>query len=168
MNIFAIEFPSVCMRALGIRGSVTCGMELLTLYRREKPTMKLSHYHGNFFWADCDYVVSRSKYELQRFDFYSAEDFLLGYGAEKEAELCSYNAAACSYGNYLYAFECTRLDYHSRLQELVQKFDLPESFYDPLSLSSPMDDFNNKSKVIEVCGLLKSRMKQIREMLSSS
>ena len=167
MNLFMLEFPSICMRALGIQGSVACGMELLTLYRRDKPDLKLSHYHGNFFWADCDYVVTRSKHELQRLDFYNAEDFLLGYGAELEAELCAYNAAACTYGNFLYAFECTRLDYHARLQELVQTFDLPKSYYDPLAFSLPLEQFSNQSKVDEVCRELKKRMQQRREILIS-
>ena len=143
-------------------------MELLTLYRREKPDLKLSHYHGNFFWANCDYIVSKASSELQRFDFYNAEDFLLGYGAEQEAELCACNTAGCTYGNFLYAFECTRRDYHARLQELIQSSDLPESYYDQMAFSLPSEQFHNQSRVTEVCGELRKRLQRRRENLVSS
>ena len=160
MNLFVIEFPSICMRAVGLQDSIACGMELTSLYRRQRPTQRLSHYHGNFFWANCDYVASRRASELDRFDFYSTEDFLLGYGAEQEAELCAYNAAGCTSGSFLYAFECSRHDYFDRLRELMKSFDLPVSYYDPLAFSLLEQEFRNKSKKAEVCSELQMRLRK--------
>ena len=47
MDTFAIEFPSICLRALNL-GYIACGME---------QSDATAHYSGNFWWSTCDHVA---------------------------------------------------------------------------------------------------------------
>jgi len=116
MNTFAIEFPSICLRAL-LNGHLACGMEYQD-----------AHFSGNFFWADCDHVASLPKL-WNRFDPWSAEFFIFNVSSHghlnmRFGENCGYSTYNCI-GVDHYQHECPRERYRAKLNEYVSSYDLP-------------------------------------------
>jgi hypothetical protein len=111
MNAFNIEFPSICMRAVGRLRYATCGVE----YQEE-------HYSGNFWWSDCEHWSQLPPLK-ERFNWIEPEyipvrvadysPFMTAF-----ARHCSYSAFS-SGGLNLYNTEIARESYLSRLWESV-------------------------------------------------
>lgn len=118
MNTFTIEFPSVCLRAL-LSGYLTCGFEY-----------QVSHYSGNFWWADCDHVSALPPVHT-RFDAWIVEFFLFNTTAnpalkETFAENCGFSTHNCR-GVDHYHQECPRSSYKQKLIDYIDNAQLPFS-----------------------------------------
>ena len=111
MNSFNLEFPSICMRAIGKYHYSTCGVE----YQDE-------HYSGNYWWTDCQHLASLPPLK-ERFNWVEAE--YLSVRVHDNSWMMLAYARHCAYSMFtsnltsLYDEEIKREKYLPRLWDLV-------------------------------------------------
>ena len=135
MGAFNLEFPSICMRAIGDYGYSVCGTE----YRPF-----LEHFSGNFWWTDCEHL-SQLRPLKYRFDCFEPEynsvrvsldrPHYLAYGGH-----CVYNMFYANLTEGLAFEELPRSTYFRKLWELV----INDELIDPnITAIKPTDDGKN-------------------------
>lgn len=118
MNAFALEFPSICLRAL-LDGYDSCGME------NQEGT-----YSGNFWYANCDAVANLLPLS-NRFDAYKVEYGIFQYTTDaRKNEEHSYKCGYSTYNCYVnhYEKECPRSSYIHKLTQYGAQYELPPNF----------------------------------------
>ncbi len=119
MGAFNLEFPSICMRAIGKYGYSICGTEY-------KPYEQ--HFSGNFWWTDCEHLAQLLPLKI-RFDCFEAEYNNVNidknsYHNLAYAAQCAYNMLFVNVSEGLNFKELPREVYFPRLWELVLKKNL--------------------------------------------
>jgi hypothetical protein len=119
MNAFNLEFPSICLRALGHYDFSVCGTE----YQDE-------HYSGNYWWSDCEHLSQlppmKDRYSWIEAEYLSVRVHDNSYYMQAFARHCAYSMFSSSSRNItsLYDEEITREMYLPRLWDLVVKSSL--------------------------------------------
>lgn len=138
MNVFAIEYPSICTRALQL-GYTACGAE-----------NQDGSYSGNFFWGDCDHVAELPEV-WTRFDAWAIEYFVFNVSFHHHkrgiyGENCGYNAYRCVKIDH-YAKECPRRRFRDTLATYItQGSTLPPN------IGSTMNGAERHDWVKDKCG----------------
>jgi hypothetical protein len=119
MGAFNLEFPSICMRAIGKYHYSICGTEY-------KP--RLEHFSGNFWWTDCEHLAQLPPLTI-RFDCYGPEyngvkvdkvfRHRLAFGSH-----CAYNTFFANSTEGLNFEELPRERYFPKIWELVMNKEL--------------------------------------------
>lgn len=119
MNTFNVEFPSICMRAVGVKKYATCGTEY-----------QAAHYSGNYWWSDCEHLAQLPPLAWPL--SWGDPEFFIGWFSDdySRRENQFYH---CAYSTYhtlgeLYIREYPRQDYLSRLWLTVMQSKLPTSW----------------------------------------
>jgi hypothetical protein len=111
LNSFAMEFPSICLRAL-IDGYSACG-----------PNYQDGHYSGNFWWAACNHVAKLPQLPDPINSAYDAEFFALraigGWpgSSHKFCLKCAYRPFHCQVNHYERL--CPRAEYLPIIYNLI-------------------------------------------------
>ena len=117
MNAFLLEFPSICLRAVGLRKYFTCG-----------PIFQDGYYSGNFFYSDCAHIaqlpVLPDPLDWGQPEFFATQHMHPAYHVmSKIAQGCGYSNMHCY--RDLYGNECPRKDYVQRIWDSVMSKKLP-------------------------------------------
>jgi hypothetical protein len=120
MGAFNLEFPSICMRAIGKYHYSICGTEY-------KPMEQ--HFSGNFWWTDCEHLAQLPPLKI-RFDCFEAEYNNVqidknSYYNLAFASHCAYNAFFANSSEGLNFEELPRERYFPKIWELVMNKELP-------------------------------------------
>ena len=111
MNAFNIEFPSICLRAIGKLHYATCGVE----YQEE-------HYSGNFWWTDCAHLSQlpplQGRFNWMEPEFWAVRVHEDAYQMLAFARHCAYQAFTSNVSS-LYDEQLHREKYLQRLWQAV-------------------------------------------------
>jgi hypothetical protein len=122
MNVFNLEFPSICLRAL-YTGHSTCGVNF-----------QFDHYSGNFWWASCNHIASLPSIGDPLTSAWRCELFLFSVDGARDdfARHCAYRPFHCQVNHY--ESRCPFNKYAHILRSLVSQDELSD-----LSFMSPTD-----------------------------
>lgn len=140
MDAVNVEFPSICLRAIGLRKQSVCGTQ-----------RKNDHYSGNFWYSECEHISQL--FEVNRFDWLGAESYSthahhFGEAVMKFSQDCAYSFAY--YHRNLYDSPIYRYEY---LEKLWYTITSPSTSF--LPPTDPEDAYHEIPALRKFCNYIK-------------
>lgn len=144
MNAFILEFPSICLRAIGQKKASSCG-----------PLFQDGYYSGTFWYSECSHIAQLPV--LPDPLDWGQPEFFVGQHMHPAYHVFAQFFQHCSYSAYhsfrnMYGDECPRKEYVQRIWDSIMAKKLPPT----MGLESSDRAMQNKPELGKIC-------KQLRE-----